>query len=73
MRKRVMAHPPIWTKEYYSWDELPLLLDIEMACIVLRISEDSVRQMCRNGDLPAIRIGKQWRIDKEKLREKFGM
>lgn len=73
MRKKVMAHPPIWTKEYHSWDELPLLLDIEMACIVLRISEDSVRQMCRNGDLPAIRIGKQWRIDKEKLREKFGM
>lgn len=71
--KKTMAKPPIWTKAYYSWDELPLLLDIETASIVLRISQDSVRQMCKNGDLPAIHIGKQWRIDKEKLRNKFGM
>ncbi|MCH5192236.1 MAG: helix-turn-helix domain-containing protein [Oscillospiraceae bacterium] len=37
------------------------------------MSEDTVRRLCRNNELPAAKLGKNWLIDKEKLRAKFGM
>lgn len=59
-------------KPYLTWEEVPALLDIEQASILLGLSIDSVRRYCVTKDLPAIQIGKQWRIDKQKLMKKFG-
>ena len=58
--------------DYLSWGEVPALLNLEEAALLLGLSVDSVRRYCVNGDLPAIQIGKQWRVDKEKLMKKFG-
>ena len=59
-------------KTYLSWDEVPALIDIEQASQLLGLSIESVRRYCLIGDIPAIQIGKQWRIDKQKLMKKFG-
>ncbi len=59
-------------KKYLSWNEVPALIDLEQASILLGLSIESVRRYCVIGDIPAIQIGKQWRIDKEKLMKKFG-
>ena len=57
---------------YLSWSEVPALIDLEQASMLLGLSVESVRRYCLTGDIPAIQIGKQWRIDKAKLMEKFG-
>jgi excisionase family DNA binding protein len=57
---------------YLSWDEVPALIDIEQAALLLGLSIESVRRYCLTKDIPAVQIGKQWRIDKQKLMEKFG-
>jgi excisionase family DNA binding protein len=62
----------MYQKKYLTWEEVPALLDIEQASILLGLSIDSVRRYCVTKDLPAIQIGKQWRIDKQKLMKKFG-
>ncbi len=62
----------MYQKEYLTWDEVPALLNIEQASILLGLSIESVRRYCLTNDLPAIQIGKQWRIDKQKLMKKFG-
>ena len=59
-------------KTYLSWNEVPALIDIEQASQLLGLSIESVRRYCLIGDIPAVQIGKQWRIDKEKLMRKFG-
>jgi excisionase family DNA binding protein len=59
-------------KGYLSWDEVPALIDIEQAALLLGLSIESVRRYCLTKDIPAVQIGKQWRIDKQKLMKKFG-
>ena len=36
---------------------------------ILKTSRQQVRKMIRNGLLPAIRIGREWRVDPHYLRE----
>ena len=57
---------------YQSWNDVPALIDLEQASTLLGLSIESVRRYCVTGDIPAIQIGKQWRIDKQKLMQKFG-
>ena len=59
-------------KPYLSWNEVPALIDIEQASLLLGLSIESVRRYCLTKDIPAVQIGKQWRIDKERLMKKFG-
>lgn len=57
---------------YFTWNDVPALIDIEQASTLLGLSIESVRRYCLTGDIPAVQIGKQWRIDKQKLMKKFG-
>lgn len=59
-------------KTYLSWNDVPALIDLEQASILLGLNIESVRRYCVIGDIPAVQIGKQWRIDKQKLMKKFG-
>jgi len=34
---------------------------------LLRVSPDAVRRLLRRGDLPAIRVGRAWRVDEAEL------
>ena len=58
--------------QFSTWDEVPALIDLEQASQLLGLSVESVRRYCVIGDIPAVQIGKQWRIDKQKLMKKFG-
>lgn len=62
----------MFKKKYLSWNEVPALMDLEQASVLLGLSIESVRRYCVIGDIPAIQIGKQWRVDKEKMMKKFG-
>ena len=59
-------------KQYLTWCDVPAIINIEEASVLLGLSIESVRRYCLIGDIPAVKIGKQWRIDKEKLMKKFG-
>ena len=58
-------------KNPMQWDSLPDVLTVRDAAIILHMCETSVRQACVNGKLPAVKIGKLWRISKAKLRALF--
>lgn len=59
-------------KVYFTWNDVPALIDLEQASVLLGLSIESVRRYCVTRDLPAVQIGKQWRIDKQKLMKQFG-
>ena len=50
-----------------TWNDVPALIGLEQESALLGLSIESVRRYCVIGDIPAIQIGKQWRIDKEKF------
>ena len=43
------------------------LLTTQEAAEFLRVSRATVLRWCRAGQMPAVRIGRQWRIDMEQL------
>ncbi len=45
------------------------LLTVEEVARMLRAHTNTVYKMCRLGQLPAAKVGKEWRIDREKLAE----
>lgn len=55
-----------------SLDELPDVLTLGEAAAVLRISESGARALAASGELPARKVGQQWRIGREVLREFIG-
>ena len=62
----------VYNQSYLTWADVPAIINLEQASALLGLSIDSVRRYCVTKDLPAIQIGNQWRIDKEKLMKKFG-
>ena len=45
------------------------VLTIEEVARYLRLSEAKVYELARTGSIPAFRIGKSWRFDRELLKE----
>ncbi len=57
-----------------DWDQVPVVFDVAMAARILAINYDKVRQMCRNGEIPAYKIGtNSWRINKSEFMEWLGL
>ena len=59
-------------KVYLTWNEVPCLISLEQAAILLGIGIDAVRKHCVSNELPAVKIGRFWYIDKQRLMEQFG-
>ncbi|MBR5089548.1 MAG: helix-turn-helix domain-containing protein [Ruminiclostridium sp.] len=56
-----------------DWAQVPVVFDVAMASRILAINYDKVRQMCRDGIIPAYKIGtNSWRINKDEFMEWLG-
>ena len=55
-----------------SWDDVPLLLDISDAALILGYTPERLKQLSRINDpekrFPAGKFGGRWRVDKNSLR-----
>ena len=56
---------------YSSYDQLPLFLTVPQLAEVLDIGLNSAYALARSKKIRAVRIGKQYRIPKESVRELF--
>lgn len=53
-----------------KWDDVPVIIDLEyVSCYLLKISVQTLQNLCRAGKLPAFKIEKNWRIEKSALIE----
>ena len=52
-----------------SVTELNNLMTLPEVCAWLRMSEQVVKKLCREGKIPAVKIGKFWRFNVEELSE----
>ena len=56
-----------------TWDQLPLLLTVEEAAAVMRISRTGAYNAVAVGAVPSIRIGRTIRIPRDRLAEVLGL
>lgn len=50
-----------------EFNELPDLLTVDETAGFLRVSRETIFSLIKAGDLPALRVGKQFRIRKEAI------
>lgn len=48
-----------------SWEKVPVIFDIPYAACLLGINPETLRCMVKDGQLPAFKVGKKWKIKKE--------
>ncbi len=53
--------------------ELPPLLTTEQAAEVLNASVSLTQRLCREGGIPAVRVGKLWRVSRDALLRQCGL
>ena len=47
----------------------PLVYSVAEAAKILKTSRQQVRKMIQNKELPAVKVGREWRISAEQLQE----
>lgn len=52
---------------------LPLMLNVRQAAELLNVSEKHVRDLCQDGTIRSVRVGRSWRIGRDALLEQFGI
>lgn len=52
---------------------VPDLLTVAQMAAALGASENTVRSLCRAGELPAVHIGRRWYVHRAKLNELMGV
>lgn len=50
-------------------DDLPELLTPSEAAKALRVTDQTIRRMLREGELVGVRVGKRWVVAKDSIRE----
>ena len=56
-----------------SWDEVPVVVDLPYIAYILGVSKEQVRKYCLSGVLPAFKLDKTWRINKQDLMKFCGV
>lgn len=54
---------------YKEWDDLPLIMGLSDISILTGLGVDRIRQLCADGTIPAFRVGKKWKVEKNDLRK----
>jgi excisionase family DNA binding protein len=54
-------------------DRLPILLTVEEAAGILRVSVRTVSRMCADGELPGVQVGRKWRVRTSELMSIIGI
>jgi excisionase family DNA binding protein len=60
------------TDEYTRWEDVPLTLSTPEAAKLLRVHRNTVMAMIDDGRLPAVKIGRNWRINKSDVMRLLG-
>lgn len=52
-----------------SWDEVPIVMNLDMAARILDVSYEALKKRCQLGKFPGFKAGELWRVEKETFRD----
>ena len=63
-----MPKRPKRNKAYiYSWDDVPLFVDLPFCSVLLGMHIDTLRKKCASGVIKAVKTNAGWRVAKDTL------
>lgn len=68
-----MKRKPVPVASIEEMETWPELLTIKQASMVLAMPERSVYNLCGAGDLPAVKLGNSWRLNRRRLMALAGL
>ena len=54
-------------QQYTSWDQVPLVMDLQVASIILNNSLEVLKRHARMGTFPAFKDNEKWKVTKDDL------
>lgn len=54
-------------KFIYDWNDVPVVIDIPYASVILGVNPETVARKLRNGTLKGTKVGTSWRLTKYDL------
>lgn len=55
------------TKFVYNWDAVPVVVDLPYVACIFGVSVECLKKWSQNGEFPAFKAGKLWRVNKADL------
>lgn len=56
------------TRTYTNWNQVPIVMDLQTACIILNKSYDFLKKKSQQGKFPAFKNGeREWAVTKDDL------
>lgn len=62
-----------YTKKYIDWSQVPLVMSVSEACILLRVSDATVRNFLKSGALKGRQTEGKWFITKDSMLQFLGV
>ena len=62
-----------YTKTYVDWAQVPLVMSVSEACILLRVSDATVRNFLTSGKLKGTQTDGKWLITKDSMLKFLGV
>lgn len=59
------------TKWIYDYDAMPQFLDVSLLTMLLNYHPKTIRAKLRSGEIKGVKVGKEWRVDKEDVKYMF--
>lgn len=56
----------------FNWKEVPVVINLPYAAIILKANPEVVRRYLAEGKLKGFKLGREWRINKSDLMEFVG-
>lgn len=53
----------------WEWEQLPAVIGVRELANLLKVSEQMARSLLRDGKIPACKVGRNWRIETDAVRE----
>ena len=58
-----------YTKTYMNWEQVPLVLNVSEVCILLHVSDRTVRNLLTSGKLKGRQMDGKWLITKDNVQK----
>jgi excisionase family DNA binding protein len=56
-------------RPFLNWDSVPVLFGSDVCAMVLGIPINTIQKMAKKGKIPAHKLGKNYRYDKNEIRD----
>ena len=58
----------MYTRNFTNWAQVPVVMDLQIACMILGRGYDALKRDARDGKFPAFKNGvKKWAVKKDDL------